>query len=62
MMNVAIWKVRKKASMRRSSGGGEQGGLIEGETLEGGEERKGSSACKLFSIAVKQKGASSSLI
>lgn len=60
-MNVAIWKVRKKASMRRSSGGGEQGGLI-GETLEGGEERKGSSACKLFSIAVKQKGASSSLI
>lgn len=61
MMNVAIWKVRKKASMRRSSGGGEQGGLI-GETLEGGEERKGSSACKLFSIAVKQKGASSSLI
>lgn len=61
MMNVAIWKARKKASMRRSSGGGEQGGLI-GETLEGGEERKGSSACKLFSIAVKQKGASSSLI
>lgn len=60
-MNVAIWKARKKASMRRSSGGGEQGGLI-GETLEGGEERKGSSACKLFSIAVKQKGASSSLI
>jgi len=60
-MNVAIWKVRKKASLR-SSGGGEQGGLIEGETLEGGEERKGSSACKLFSIAVKQKGASSSLI
>lgn len=41
-MNVAIWKVRKKASMRRSSGGGEQGGLIEGETLEGAEERKGS--------------------
>lgn len=59
MMNVAIWKVRKKASLR-SSGGGEQGGLI-GETLEGAEERK-VAECKLFSMAIKQKGASSSLI
>jgi len=54
-MNVAIWKLRKK-SMRRSYGGGEQGGLIKGETLEGGEETPGSSICiKLCSTAINQK-------
>lgn len=47
---------------RRSYGGGEQGGLIKGESLEGGEETLGSSVgIKLFSMVVKQKWATSSL-